>query len=105
MHAYADSSFIVSLYVPEPDHTSRAIAFMEKHREALPFTPHHRLEVRNAIRRLVCSKKFTTADRARAFREIESDLDAELFLIHSSLDYTNVYRQAEKIGAAYNETI
>ena len=105
MHAYADSSFLVSLYVPEPHRTDQAIAYMEKHREALPFTPQHRLEVRNAIRLLVWSKRITAVDRSRAFREMESDLDTEMFLIHAPMDYTNTYRRAERIGSAHNESI
>ena len=105
MRAYADSSVLVSLYVPEPHRTEEAIAYMERHREALPFTPQHRLEVRNAIRSLVWSKRITTVDRTRAFREIESDLDAEVFLTHAPLDYTNTYRRAERIGSAHNESI
>jgi predicted nucleic acid-binding protein len=105
VQAYADSSFIVSLYLPEPERTDRAIAYMDRHREALPFTPQHRLEVRNAIRLLVWSKRISTTDRTRAFREIEEDLDTELFLIHSSIDYTETCRRAEKIGATHNENI
>jgi predicted nucleic acid-binding protein len=105
MHAYADSSFIVSLYLPETIRTQRAITYMQQHREALPFTPQHRLEVRNAIRLLVWSKRVTTIDRARTFREIEADLDAEVFLLHVPLNYTEAYRRAEKIGATHNEAI
>jgi predicted nucleic acid-binding protein len=105
MRAYADSSFIVSLYVPEPGRTGRAVAYMESNREALPFTPQHRLEVRNAIRLLVWSKRISVTDRARAMREVEEDLDSELFLIHVALDYTDTYRRAERIGASYNEKI
>ena len=105
MRAYADSSFVVSLYVPDPERTERAVAYMEANREALPFTPQHRLEVRNAIRLLVWSKRISVTDRSRVFREIEDDLDSEIFLIHVALDHTDTYRQAEKIGAAHNEKI
>jgi len=105
MHAYADSSFIVNLYIPEPRQTERAIAFMERHREALPFTPQHRLEVRNAIRLLVWSKRITASDRTRAFREIEDDLDAEVFLLYAPLNYIDVYRRADKIGSLHNEAV
>jgi predicted nucleic acid-binding protein len=105
MRAYADSSFIVSLYLPEPIRTERAIAYMEMHREALPFTPQHRLEVRNAIRLLVWSKRITVSDGTSAIREIEADLDSEVFLIHSPLDYTDTFRRADKIGSAHNERV
>jgi predicted nucleic acid-binding protein len=105
MRAYADTSFIVSLYIPEAPRSEKAIAYMEEFREALPYTPQHRLEVRNAVRLRVWSKRLTVIDRARAFREIEADLDSELFLIHRSIDHTNAYRHAEKIGATHNESI
>src|SRR6266576_5028003 len=105
MRAYADTSFIVSLYLPEPRRTARAAAYMEREQAELPFTPQHRLEVRNAIRLLVWSKRISTSDRSRVFREIEEDLDAETFLIHTALSYTDTYRRAEKIGAAHNERV
>jgi predicted nucleic acid-binding protein len=105
MRAYADSSFIVCLYLPEAVRTDRAIAYMNNYREALPFTPQHRLEVRNAIRLLVWSRRITVTDRTRAFREIEADLDSEIFLIHTALDYTDTFRRADKIGSTHNETI
>lgn len=104
MRAYADSSFIVSLYIPESHRTEAAIVYMNQYRETLPFTPQHRLEVRNAIRLLVWAKRINVTDRARAFREIESDLDSELFLIHTPLNYTDAFRRADKIGAAHNES-
>ena len=53
MKAYADSSFIVALYVQQQS-SPKAIAFMERYGQALPFTPWHRLEVRNALRLAVC---------------------------------------------------
>jgi predicted nucleic acid-binding protein len=63
------------------------------------------LEVRNAVRLSVWSKRISVTDRSRAFREIEEDLDAEAFLIHTALNYTETYRRAEKIGATHNEAI
>src|SRR5687768_1546150 len=105
MRAYADSSFLVSLYLPEAERTPMAIAYMEKYREALPFTPQHRLEVRNAVRLLVWSKRITTNDRSRALRELKADLDADVFLSHVPLNYTNTYRRAERIGAAHSEAV
>jgi predicted nucleic acid-binding protein len=105
MRAYADSSFIVSLYLPEQHRTDRAVSYMEANREALPFTPQHRLEIRNAIRLLVWSKRITASDRSSAFREIEDDLDSEVFLIHTPLNYTDTCRRAERIGNSHNEKI
>jgi predicted nucleic acid-binding protein len=105
MKAYADSSFVVSLYIPEANRSASAAAFMQRHREALPFTPQHRLEVRNAIRMLVWSKRISVSERTRALREIEEDLDDQTFLIHVPLNFIDVFQEAEKIGAAQTEVI
>ena len=104
MRAYADSSFIVSLYLPEPQRTERATAYMGKHQEALPFTPQHRLEVRNAIRLLAWSKKISAVDRSRAYREIEEDLDAEIFLVQQIESCAGVlHHHAADFDLAYLE--
>lgn len=105
MRAYADTSFLVSLYVPETRRTERAVAYMERKREALPFTPFHRLELRNAIWLMVWLKRITATDRSRALGEVEDDLDAEIFLIHTSINFTEAFRHAEQIGAAHNERV
>jgi len=99
MRAYADSSFIVNLYIVDPEHSDRAVDYMDRFREALPYTPFHRLEVRNAIRLMVWSKRISTVERAKALKDIEQDLDAGLFLIHTAIDYTDSYRTAERLGA------
>ena len=105
MRAYADTSFVVSLYIQEEIRTQAAAAYMECNREALPFTPQHRLETRNAIRLLVWSKRISTVQRTTALRQIEEDLDNEDYLHHAALDYTETFRRAERLGAAYNEAI
>ena len=48
MKAYADTSFLVSLYTPDVN-SSTAAAHMKRLRAALPLTPLHELELLNAL--------------------------------------------------------
>jgi len=104
MTPYADSSFIVAVYLPSDDDPFpvwRAIGSLP-----LPFNPIHRLEVRNAIRRRV---RETRLDRridhhtARlALRAMEDDLGRDF--IHQPIVWNDTLRRAETLGAQYAET-
>jgi hypothetical protein len=74
MTAYADSSFLARVYTPHVD-SDKAPAWMPKARDPLPFTPLHRLELRNAVRLRVFRGELNPEQRELAFQEIESDLD------------------------------
>lgn len=104
MKAYADSSFIVALYLPQPS-SSRAIGLLEQYGRPLPFTPWHRLEVRNAIRLAVWQKLIDLPQGRTQLRQLEADLEEEALLIHTPIDWTDVLREAEKLGAAHNLAI
>ena len=104
MKAYADSSFIVALYVQQQS-SPRAIAFMQRYGRALPFTPWHRLEVRNTIRLAVCQKVIDSLQAKTQLKQIDADLKEEALLVHQAIDWTGVLREAEKLGANHNETI
>ena len=103
MIVYADSSFIVAIYVPTDDDPFpiwRQIGAVP-----LPFNPIHRLEVRNAIRRRVPQ---TRPDRhidhqtaQMALRALERDISTDF--VHQPLVWTDVLRRAEEIGRAYTE--
>ena len=67
MPAYADTSFLVAVYSPQPD-SIKALSWMQRAREALPFTPLHRPELRNAIRLRVFRGEITADQRKEAFR-------------------------------------
>lgn len=101
MKLWADSSFIVPLYLPEPN-SARAIAIINKHRQPLPFTPWHRLEVRNAIRLAAARKVISVAECDRQLKQIETDLREQILIVHKSIDWTDVLRRAEDLGAAFN---
>lgn len=56
MSAYADSSFLLKLYIREQE-TAMALAAAATASPPFLFTALHRLELSNAIRRNVASKK------------------------------------------------
>ncbi len=101
MNTYADTSFLVRLYLTQSD-SPKALAFMRAFRAPLPFTPLHRHELRNAIRLAVFRKEIDAARRQAAFEDIESDL-ADGILAHVPIPWTNAFREAEQLGAAHTE--
>ncbi len=104
MKAYADSSFIVALFLQQQS-SPEAIALVERHGQALPFTPWHRLEVRNAIRLAVWQKVIDAQQGKTQLKQLDADLKEETLLVHMAIDWTDVLRGAEKLGAAHNEAI
>ena len=105
MKADADTSFIISLYVSEEERSAKADQYMARQREALPFTPYHRLEVRNGIRLRVKNAAMTARERAAAFADVEHDLEAQMVLVHQPLDWTGTLKRAEALGLAHTESI
>lgn len=104
MKAYADSSFIVALYLPQ-QRSPKAIAFIDGYRQALPFTPWHRLEVRNAIRLAVFQKVIDGTQARTQLKQLDADLREEALLRHTPIDWTDVLREAGRRGAAHTDTI
>lgn len=104
MNAYADSSFLVALYLPQ-QRSGKAIAWLQHYGRALPFTPWHRLEVRNAIRLAVFQRVITSHQAKTQLRQLDADLKEETIVVHQAIDWTDVLREAERLGAAHNEVI
>jgi predicted nucleic acid-binding protein len=103
LKTYADTSFLVRLYLTQTD-SHKALAFMRDFREPLPFTPLHRHELRNAIRLAVFRKEIDAERRKAAFLDMESDLE-EGILTHVPIAWTNAFREADEIGRAHTETL
>ncbi len=101
MKTYADTSFLVSLYVVDA-HIDKANAWMKRQADPLPLTPLHRHELRNAIRLAVRRKELDAIQRRKIFRFIDSDLK-ERFLTHQPVAWTNAFREAERIGEMQTE--
>ena len=104
MKVYADSSFLVALYLQEP-HSDAAAAFMRSHGRALPLTPWHRLEVRNAIRLAVFHGLIDSRQARTQLKQLDTDLREETLAVHAPVDWVTVLRRAEQLGAAHNDMI
>jgi predicted nucleic acid-binding protein len=78
---------------------------MSRYGQGLPFTPWHRLEVRNAIRLAVFQDVINPFQAKTQLKQLDTDLKEEALLRHTAIDWTAVLREAEKFGAAHNETI
>jgi predicted nucleic acid-binding protein len=103
LRTYADTSFLVRIYLTQSDSTT-ALAFLRDFRDPLPFTPLHRHELRNAIRLAVFRQEIDMARRKAAFDDIESDLDDGI-LAHVPAPWTNAFREAEQLGSAHTEAM
>jgi predicted nucleic acid-binding protein len=103
MNAYADTAFICSIHAPDA-HTGRAIAWLSKHRDPLPFTGLHRLEFRNALRLRVFRKEITTAQRELSIQAMLSDLADGVFA-HVDPTWAEVLSEAERLSAGHSEII
>jgi predicted nucleic acid-binding protein len=85
--------------------TGKAIHMVQRHAQALPFTPWHRLEVRNAIRLAQCHDFIDSREARTQLKQLDADLADEVLLKHQVIDWTDVLRQAERLGAAHNHRI
>jgi hypothetical protein len=77
---------------------------MRDFRDALPFTPVHRHELRNALRLAVFRKEIDAERRNAAFADIESDL-ADGILAHVPIRWTDAFREAEDLGKKHTESL
>jgi predicted nucleic acid-binding protein len=103
MPAYADTSFLARIYTPHAD-SAKALTWMQRAREVLPFTPLHRHELRNAVRLRVFRGEITAGQRKEAFRALDADL-ADGILAHTAIPWTDTFREAETLAATHTETL
>jgi hypothetical protein len=103
MLVYPDTSFLAAVYTLQSD-SIKALAWMQRARAALPFTPLHRHELRTAIRLRVFRSEITVEQRQEAFRQIDSDL-ADNILAHTPIPWTDAFRAAETLAVVHVETL
>ncbi len=97
MKTYSDTSYLVALYVPN-DHTAAALRYRARAgRQAILFTPLHRLEMRTTARQCAYGGLIRDTDARRILRHLEEDLD-DGTLIHEPLDWTESLQQAESVA-------
>lgn len=78
MNVYADTSFFVSLYLPDR-HSAEAEGRMAS-KPRIWFTPLHRAEWMHAVAQHVFRKEITAIEARRAQAELERDLGSEIWL-------------------------
>ena len=100
---YADTSFLVSLYVQDAN-TARAVVAVEAGATPLVFTPLIRHELRNALRLCVFRRQITAAQRESALHDIEADAEAGVLHI-TPVDWPKAFVHAEKLGRSHSEVL
>ena len=101
MLAYADTSFLLSLYTADANHDA-AVAVLKHLKTALPLSPFQRHELRHAARLQVFRKDMTEQDREAVLRSIEADVQ-DGFLVEAVLPWPAVFAEAEALSAAHTE--
>lgn len=103
MVAYADTGFLVSLYLEES--TSKAAdAALGTNRQPLPLTSLGLLEFRNALNRAVHQQRITTAERDALWLDVESDI-AGGFLVATSVASADLHAKARELSDHYTPAV
>ncbi|MFA5057840.1 MAG: type II toxin-antitoxin system VapC family toxin [Opitutaceae bacterium] len=97
---YADTSFLVSLYVQDAN-SARAVSEAPRLLPAF-LTPLIEHELRNAIRLCVFRRQITTMQREKALHDLESDMAAGVLHI-APLDWPKALKYAEALGRRHTE--
>jgi hypothetical protein len=103
MVAYADTGFLVSLYLAET--TSQAAdAALGPNRQPLPVIPLGMLEMRNAFNLAVKSQRITPAERDALWQDVEADL-ASGFLVPTTVAAADLHAKARELSDRYSPTV
>ena len=95
MNAYADTSFLVALYVPQ-SHSEQAAKWVASCRTPLPVTPFGVHEFKNAISLLAFRQHLSTADELALCHEFETDLAHGRFAAVTPV-WHDVFAQADRL--------
>jgi predicted nucleic acid-binding protein len=100
MIGYADTSFLVSLYLPDA-HSPAAWTAM-KSRPYLYLTPLHELEFVNAIELAIFRKLISRAEAKAVFRNFEQDRGSVFALTQLPLE---TYARAEQLAMRHSSVL
>lgn len=103
MNHYADSSFLVSCYVPDTN-TAKAKTWLSHTGTPLIFTALHTLEVRNAFKLGVFRGLFSAADAATTWGNLEKDLRSGR-LIKTAVNWPVAFRIATQLSERHSAVI
>jgi predicted nucleic acid-binding protein len=102
LRLYADSSFLVSCYLPDLN-TAQAGSYLAELDLPLPFTPLRDLEVRNALRLGVFRGVLTAEQMKAAVANLDADLRAKR-LVRTTLRWSVVFRLASRLSGRHAVT-
>lgn len=100
MTAYFDTSALVAVYVTEAH--SKAARRVLKARGPIPFTPLHRLELRNALELLMGRSLLSSRERDALAIQIQDDRQAGR-LVDTTLDWEATFARAGDLSIAYTK--
>ncbi len=102
MIAYADTSFLVSLYVPD---ANTFVAAARMRRMALPVitTPLGELELANALQLRLFRRELLAAQTRAAYSAFRDDATAGIFVIKPMSE--KVYSQARRLAQRWTRTL
>ena len=96
MVAFADTGFIVSLYLLEST-SAPARAAIQTVPAGLPLTPLILLEMRNAFNRSVQQQRITLAQRDALWQDVEADI-ASGFLVPTPVASDELHKKARQLS-------
>ncbi|MBI3414233.1 MAG: type II toxin-antitoxin system VapC family toxin [Verrucomicrobia bacterium] len=100
MVAFADTSFLASLYLEEATSKAADEALGSK-QQPLPLTPLAHLELRNAFNRAIQRQRITPAERDALWQDVESDI-ASGFLVPTPVASADLHARARTLKAEGN---
>ena len=103
MVAYADTSFLVSLYGQDAN-SAPAQAIASAFTMPLAYTPFLRHEARNAVRLAVFRKDITLEECQTVLAAIEADIQAGA-LVETPVAWAEVFAEAEALSAAHTAKV
>jgi len=103
MTDYADSSFLVALYLPEA-HAAAAQRSLHRVPQPLGVTPLHELEVRNAMRLRRFRREISESEYAAALADWAAD-HATGVLALLPVPWPATWREAERLSATQTATL
>ena len=105
MVAFADTGFLVSLYLEETtSKAADAAVGKDKDRQPLPLTPLVLLEMRNAFNRSVQRQRITAAQRDALWQDVEADI-ASGFLVPTTVAAAALHDTARELSDRYTPTL
>lgn len=103
MKSYADTGFLISLYINETTTTAANIA-VQTVRRPLPFIPLAYLELRNALLLAVFRKQISEATRQAAWRRVELDIRNGIYL-EATISQLDLHEKAAQLAEKYTGSL